>query len=67
MPIKKYFIHNFSINLHFSFQNPGYIAVYKYIYEDYSTDNILISPGHVKFNAIGSTCTKKYMKANAKC
>ena len=69
MPIKKYMIQNFGKNLHFSSQNLGYVAAYQYICKDKSPGDVLLSPGHVNFHAIGSARTKRCMKsfaANAK-
>ena len=62
MPVKKYMIQNFGINLHFSSQNLGYVAAYKYICKGKSTDVVLLSPDHVNLNAIGSPRTKNVWK-----
>ena len=58
MSVKKYMIQNFGINLHFSSQNLGYVAAYKFICKGKSTDDVLLSPDHVNLNAIGSPRTK---------
>ena len=59
MSIKKYMIKIFGINLHFSLQNLDYVAANKYICKDKSTDDVLLGPGHVNLNAIGSPHNKK--------
>ena len=63
MPSKKYMIQNVGVNLHFSSQNLGYVAAYKYICKNKSTDDVLLNPGHVNLNTIGSPHTTKFMKA----
>ena len=65
MTINKCMIQHFGINLYFSSQNLGYVAAYKYICKDKSTDYVLLSPGHVNLNAIDSPHNKKCIKAFA--
>ena len=56
-------IQNVGGNLHFLSQNLGYDGAYKYISKDKSTDNVLLSPGHVNLITIGSPRIKKCMQA----
>ena len=58
-------LQNFGINLHFSSQNLGYVAAYKYICKGKSTNDVLLIQGYVNLNAFGSPRTKKCMKAFA--
>ena len=52
--------HNIIVN--FSSKHCGYIAAYRYIYKDKTTEDVLHSPSHVNLVKLGSLRTKNAMK-----
>ena len=66
LPLKRYAEKHFNIELHFSSQNLGYIAGYKYICKQKGECEVLHSEGHPNLSDIGSPKTKKCMKAFSK-
>ena len=61
-PVKKYFMKNFNVLLHFKMRSIGYVAAYKYICKDKPVDQVAHSVGHTPMADIRTPKTNKAMR-----
>lgn len=65
-PVFEYLYKNFQISVNFSSKSYGYLAAYRYVCKDKTTDSVLHSPNHPNLTAVKSPSSKKGTKASAK-
>ena len=63
LPIKKFTLQQYGVNLHFSSQDTGYVTAYMYICKKKSLNEVHHSSGRTNLTDIVSPRTKKCMKA----
>lgn len=61
-PVKKAFMKNYNVSLHFSVKTCGYVAAYRYVCKDKEITEVLHSPGHTNMERISSPKTKNAMR-----
>lgn len=61
-PVKKLFLKNFGVSIHFKIKSYGYAAAYKYICKEKPIEEVLHSEGHSPLSRIKTPQTLKAMK-----